>query len=96
MELEELKTFCRIDGTADDDQLMNLFLPAAITYLDNAVDNKSVLTEKNPTYRLTIMLLVNHWYNNRDTEITGTTVATMPKLLQVLLQQLQHTAEVEA
>lgn len=87
MELEEIKTFCRIDGDADDAQLADVMLPAAIAYITNAVDNKE-LSEENRVYKMAILVLINHWYNNRDIVNIGT-VEEMPQLFRNLMMQLQ-------
>lgn len=88
----EIKTYCRIDEEVDD-ELMNLYLPAAEHYLDAAIDNKQVLGNDVPQYRLLVLMLINHWYNNRDSVAVGTTVTEMPFMWRILMQQLQNWGE---
>ncbi len=88
----EIKTYCRIDEEVDD-ELMNLYLPAAEHYLDAAIDNKQVLRYDVPQYRLLVLMLINHWYNNRDSVAVGTTVTEMPFMWRILMQQLQNWGE---
>lgn len=88
----EIKTYCRIDEDVDD-ELMGLYLPAAENYLDAAIDNKQVLRYDVPQYRLLVLMLINHWYNNRDSVAVGITVAEMPFMWRILMQQLQNWSE---
>lgn len=88
----EIKIYCRIDEDVDD-ELMGLYLPAAENYLDAAIDNKQVLRYDVPQYRLLVLMLINHWYNNRDSVAVGTTVAEMPFMWRILMQQLQNWSE---
>lgn len=88
----EIKTYCRIDEDVDD-ELMGIYLPAAEHYLDAAIDNKQVLGYDVPQYRLLVLMLINHWYNNRDSVAVGTTVTEMPFMWRILMQQLQNWGE---
>ena len=90
--VSEIKTYCRIDEDVDD-ELMGLYLPAAENYLDAAIDNKQVLRYDVPQYRLLVLMLINHWYNNRDSVAVGTAVAEMPFMWRILMQQLQNWSE---
>lgn len=87
MKLEEVKTYCRIDGDADDAQLRDVLIPAAIAYVKNAVEKKD-LTEDNRVYKMALLVLINHWYNNRDIVNEGS-LAEMPQLFRNLMMQLQ-------
>ena len=88
--LDETKPYSRTDGTADDDALTSLYLPAAEKYLDAAIDHKAVLSYDVPQYRHMVLLLINHWYTNRDSVAVGTTAAEVPYMWRVLMQQLQN------
>lgn len=90
--VSEIKTYCRIDEDVDD-ELMGLYLPVAENYLDAAIDNKQVLRYDVPQYRLLVLMLINHWYNNRDSVAVGTTVEEMPFMWRILMQQLQNWSE---
>lgn len=46
--VDEIKTYCRIDGDADDAEIMKVFLPAAEHYLDAAISTPA--RSKNATY----------------------------------------------
>ena len=62
--IEEIKTYCRIDENADAE--LQELQQAAEVYINNAVDAKDKLNYDNKVYRLLVLMLVNHWYNNRD------------------------------
>ena len=62
MELEELKLFLKVDSE-DDDILIGSLQLAAEEYMDNAGITKNYLKE---LYKLSIKLLVGHWYENRE------------------------------
>lgn len=69
--LIELKDYLRIDGD-DENASLSLFLQSAISFLENAgvkkptdpfgkVDDVDIHSQ----YRLAIMMLTTHWYENR-------------------------------
>lgn len=88
--IEEIKTYCRIDE--DVDQELQELQQAAEVYIENAVDAKAQLTYDNKVYRLLVLMLVNHWYNNRDLVVIGTITADLPVGFRSLMQQLQCEA----
>lgn len=90
MTIDEIKEYCRIDGSDSDDEINKILLPAAKLYIENAVDNKEALTEDNPTYRLVLLLLINHWYNNRDVTEPRQIPERANALFHPLLMQLQN------
>ena len=62
MELDEVKTFLRVDGTEEDVLIANLQLAAEIF-----VTNAGVIKDyTNELYGLVIKLLTLHWYDNRE------------------------------
>ena len=84
--IEDIKTYCRIDEN-EDVELQEL-QQAAEVYIENAVDAKDKLNYDNKVYRLLVLMLVNHWYNNRDLVVIGTTTADLPIGFRSLMQQL--------
>jgi len=87
MDLEELKLFCRADGT-DEDTLISELQLGAEEYLLNAGVNKDY-TKK--LYKLAIKLLVNHWYDNRDSVLIGSISKNMEFSLTSIITQLKYT-----
>lgn len=88
--IEDIKLYCRIDE--DVDQELQELQQAAEVYIENAVDAKDKLNYDNKVYRLLVLMLVNHWYNNRDLVVIGTTTADLPISFRSLMQQLQSEA----
>jgi len=87
MELDELKLFCRVDGT-DEDTLISGLQLGAEEYLLNAGVNKDYTKE---LYKLAIKLLVNHWYDNRDSVLIGSISKSMEFSLASIIAQLKYT-----
>ena len=87
--LEEVKTYCRIDGTTEDDLLRSL-LQAAKDYLTGAGIKEP---KDSARYRLAALALVLHYYDYR-----GLTEAPMPTAIpgiRNLINQLKLEAEGE-
>lgn len=61
--LEMVKHQCRIDHDDEDDLLMR-YLNAALIHASNYIDG--LLDESNPAVQQAVLLLVGHWYDNRE------------------------------
>ena len=87
--IDEVKQYIRVDDDADDTQIEAL-IQASSAYLSNA----GIGAEKaeKPLYKLAQMLLVGHWYDNR--EPTGNATKLAHGLAGIILQ-LQCTADPE-
>jgi uncharacterized phage protein (predicted DNA packaging) len=71
MMLEVIKEYLRIDGD-EENTFLSLLLVSAKTYLKNAgVSEPSDLTvpttgdDPNALYKLVLMMMITHWYENR-------------------------------
>jgi len=62
MTLEELKLYCRVDGT-EEDTLLAEIQESAEAYLSNAGILENYI---NPLYTRAVKLLAKHWYDNRE------------------------------
>lgn len=69
--LAEIKDYLRIDGD-DENSSLSLFLQSAFSYLENAGVKKPMDpfekvddADKYAQYRLAVLMLVTHWYENR-------------------------------
>lgn len=69
--LEELKDYLRIDGDEEDSSL-SLFLQSAISFVERAgvktpADPFEIIddVDVHSQYRLAVMMLATHWYENR-------------------------------
>ncbi|MGC3792040.1 head-tail connector protein [Priestia aryabhattai] len=80
VDLEELKTYLRIDGS-EDDIILTSFIAAADEYLLNA---GVVLSQKNASrYKIATLVLVTKMYENRDAS------AVSDKSVQSLILQMR-------
>jgi len=79
--LYEVKQYLRVDDDADDNQIQAL-IDASSAYLTNA--GISPKKADKPLYRLAQMMLVGHWYDNR--EPTGNATKLAHGLAGIILQ----------
>ena len=83
--VDTIKDALRIDGN-DDDTLIEGYIDTAKEYVANAVIDgpASEPLTSNRKYRLAVIILVQFWYSNRDTDIKQT-----PYQVRSLIQQLR-------
>lgn len=87
MNLQELKTFLKIDSE-EEDNLINTLQFAAEEYLVNAGVSKDYNKE---LYKLAIKILVSHWYENREVEMIGKKISKIAFGLDTIITQLKYT-----
>ncbi|KMJ54996.1 hypothetical protein AB685_29595 [Bacillus sp. LL01] len=90
MELEELKKYIRIDFE-DDDQEILAFYDRAKIYLKNQVgpiDETNVDMMKQ--YDQACAMLVQHWYDNRESFRIGNASYEIPYSLDSIVRQLKY------
>lgn len=87
MELQEIKEFLRVDFDEDDKLIATLKLTAE-AYIKNS--GSKISNYDNALYKLAILLLIGHWFENR--EVIGTD-EKLAYSLQCLLLQLQYCYE---
>lgn len=87
MELKEIKEFLRVDFDEDDALIGSLKLSAE-SYIKNAGSNTNDYA--NSIYKLAVLMLISHWYENREVIGTGEKLAYS---LECLLMQLQYCYE---
>jgi len=86
LELEEAKTWLRIDGD-DENSLVETLIGAAETYLHNATEIQ--FDNTNHLARLFCLVLCADWYENRD--LIGQQPSDKVRFtIQSILAQLQH------
>lgn len=100
LDLALVKEHCRIDPDVDeDDQLLKTYIAAAARYVENytrrhlyksADDDgyaddcdRLLLTEE---VQAAMLLLVGHWYENREATVTGQSTSKVPLAVDSLLQ----------
>lgn len=80
--IDDIKQSLRIDVTADD-SLIQGYLDNAKQYIKDAVDPDENLTQY-PQYNFAVSMLVQFWYQNRDTDMKDT-----PYQVRSMIQQLR-------
>lgn len=89
LNLEEIKSYLRIDGDFEDDQLVEL-QKSSEKYLENSGIRADYT---NSLYKLAICMMINHFYENRLFESTGNHVARFDLSLNSLINTLRYNQE---
>lgn len=93
--LERLKLQARIDGD-EEDELLKGYVEAALAHVEQHCDRKLVVRapgvelppeqmELTPDVWQAVVLLVAHWYANREAVVIGTITSTVPLGFERLL-----------
>ena len=93
--LEKLKLQARIDSD-DEDELLKGYAESALAHIEMHCDRKLVVLvpgvemtpeqmELTPDVWQAMVLLVAHWYANREAVVTGTIATTVPLGVERLL-----------
>lgn len=83
--LEEVKAYCRITDSTED-QIVQSLMDSAEKYLENAGVPEAAAN--TALYDLAVMALVLHWYDNRGNTAEGQ--VEIPLGLGALIIQLQN------
>lgn len=86
MELEDIKQYLRIEHEEDDNMLEVLNTRASM-YIKNAVGN---IDKQNELYHMAVIVLVGHWYDNRQVFQTGSNSYSVPHSFEAIIQQLRY------
>jgi uncharacterized phage protein (predicted DNA packaging) len=90
VEIDEMKEYLRIDSDDNDLEIAN-FIETAEIYLTNAGCVLLGPDEKaNNLAKLAVKILVSHWYENREVEKIGTSVAKLGFSLDSIITQLKY------
>ncbi|WP_109514769.1 head-tail connector protein [Pseudomonas ovata] len=86
-----VKAHLRIDGT-EEDLLIGAYVDAAVEYVQQHCDRRIVETPEDAgqmaltkDVEQAILLLVGHWYANREDVVVGVSVNQVPMGVQALL-----------
>ena len=90
MELDDLKIYLRVDSNEEDTLIASL-QEGAESYLINAGIAKNYA---DGLYTLAIRLLVNNWYQNRETFINLKTTKADYSLQRIIFSLQSNQAEV--
>ncbi len=84
--IEQVKEYLRIDGSRDN-KMLQLLIDSAKEYLDNAGVKEKQHVESDQ-YKLAVIMLVTHWYENRE-QVTGSVPSAITLGLQSIILQLK-------
>ncbi|MFM5229641.1 head-tail connector protein [Aeromonas media] len=87
--VSEAKAQCRIEPEmTDEDALLTGLIEAAISHIQSDINKPLVAVEDGaageggqsftPALKLAALLLIGHWYTNREAVVTGTIATTLP------------------
>lgn len=99
LELETIKQHCRLEPDFDDDnELLEIYSGAAKRYVEQYTDRKLYATTSESGYAddpdallldddvtVAMLLLISHWYENREAVTTGTIVTQTPLAVEAVL-----------
>lgn len=86
MQVEDIKEYLRIEHTEDDAMLGSLMKRAKI-YIANGVGK---IDEKNELFKMAVIVLVGHWYDNRELARIGNASYSIPHSFEAIIQQLRY------
>lgn len=100
VDLDVVKQHCRIDTDfTGDDALLEIYTGAAARYVQTWTRRKLYEKESSPGYsddpdsillkedvKAAMLLLIGHWYANRESVVIGETVTQAPLAVEALLQ----------
>lgn len=97
-----VKEHCRVDSDfTGDDALLNLYTGAAARYVETWTRRKLYKSEESPGYaeeededsilpdddvKAAMLLLIGHWYANREAVNIGNITSEIPFAVEALLQ----------
>jgi len=100
IDLSVIRSHCRIDDDfTGDDNLLEIYIGAAARYVETWTRRKLYKTNDEPGFaddanrllldddvRTAMLLLIGHWYANREAVVSGSTAAELPLAVEALLQ----------
>lgn len=99
LDLDLVKNHCRVESGNDDDALLNAYIKAAGKYVETYTRRKLYENAEMEGYaededhllptediQVAMLLLVGHWYENRETVIVGQSAIAIPFAVESLLQ----------
>lgn len=98
--IDTVKQHCRVEADfTDDDGLLGIYTGAASRYVETWTRRTLFETESSPGYadaedpilmgddvKAAMLLLIGHWYENRESVAIGDTAVAIPFAVEALLQ----------
>ncbi|AHX31506.1 hypothetical protein U876_18735 [Aeromonas hydrophila NJ-35] len=94
----EAKAQCRIEPeSVEEDELLTGLIDAAISHIQSDINKPMVAAGEEgqvltPALRLAALLLIGHWYTNREAVVTGTIATTLPLAYESLIHPYREIA----
>lgn len=100
LDLDTVKEHCRVEADfTGDDKLLGIYIGAAGRYVETWTRRKLFETETSPGYaeaedpilpgddvKAAMLLLIGHWYANREAVNIGNITSAVPFAVEALLQ----------
>ncbi|MEI7247978.1 head-tail connector protein [Pectobacterium carotovorum] len=99
LDIDLVKQHCRVESGNDDDTLLNAYITAAERYVETYTRRKLYENAEAEGYaedddhllpaddvQVAMLLLIGHWYENRETVVIGQTAQAIPFAVESLLQ----------
>ncbi|MBY5942774.1 head-tail connector protein [Halomonas sp. DP5N14-9] len=99
LDLPTIKLHCRLDPDyTEEDDLLEVYSQAASRFIENQTDrtlyasSDSVPDEDDcplvmdGSVRTAMLLLIGHWYENREAVVVGTITSEVPMAVEALIQ----------
>ncbi|MCU5775226.1 head-tail connector protein [Winslowiella arboricola] len=100
IELPTVKEHCRVDDDfSDDDNLLKIYTGAAKRHVEKWTRRKLYQLNTDPGFetdedrllldddiRAAMLLLIGHWYSNREAVVIGQATSEVPFAVEALLQ----------
>lgn len=100
LELKLVKEHCRLEPDfSADDNLLKVFIGAAKKHVEKSTRRTLYASASDPGYeddedrllldddvRTAMLLLIGHWYENREASVIGQSVAKLPLAVESFLQ----------
>ncbi len=106
--LEEAKRQCRLElDDATEDEHLSVLISAAIIQIENDTNKQLIAVDQTPVVtpgdskpqqpltsalRMAALMLISHWYTNREAVVTGTIATTIPLAYASLIQAYRELA----
>nr|WP_113869635.1 head-tail connector protein [Brenneria salicis]NMN90973.1 gp6-like head-tail connector protein [Brenneria salicis ATCC 15712 = DSM 30166]RBP57332.1 gp6-like head-tail connector protein [Brenneria salicis ATCC 15712 = DSM 30166]RLM28535.1 hypothetical protein BHG07_17250 [Brenneria salicis ATCC 15712 = DSM 30166] len=99
LDIDLVKQHCRVESGNDEDTLLNAYISAAVRYVETYTRRKLYENEEADGYaededhllptadvQVAMLLLIGHWYENRESVNIGNITSAIPFATESLLQ----------